>query len=201
MQQLLRVDIEQIEEQIVAQFLPPESRWSWHIERILSNHVLIHLHIMVVEPGSIFPVVWSKNGTISEWGLDSWDEFIQLIEDEELTIMNDLQDILDVFRFFQLHKRILLSIIDLEKELIPEGKRPLLNKYAERIEPPAHLCNENEQQVCFWTIDYGFGNLEEWLFVQKETKLQIQSWVVPLLSVAGENNSFQKLFNSPNMVS
>lgn len=169
------MNVKQIEDQIAAQFSFPEGKWSWDVKKVLSEHVLIYLHITTVEPGYILPAVWSRDGTLATWDLDSWGKFTQLIEEEKLSIADNLQDILDIFCFFQPYKRILHNVADLE--FVHQEKRSLLSKYAGNITPPVCLFRKDGQQARFWTIDYGFGNLEEWLFVQKDTKLYIQSWI------------------------
>jgi hypothetical protein len=180
-----RIDLNQIEEQVANQLPFPRDRWSTHLERILPGHVLIHLSIMVSEPGWVLPVIWSKGDLTFVRDLNDWSEFSQLIEDEGLSVEDNLQDILDVFCFFQPYKRVLHSIADLEKDLLIQENYLLLPKYAETmlskymgtIAPPSVLLDGGEQQASFWTIDHGSGDLEEWLLVQKGPRVHIQFWI------------------------
>jgi hypothetical protein len=180
-----RIDLNQIKEQIANQLPFPRDRWSAHLERILPGHVLIHLSIMVSEPGWVLPVIWSKGDLRFVRDLNDWSEFSQLIEDEGLSVEDNLQDILDVFCFFQPYKRVLYGIADLEKDLFIQGKyllRPeyaeiMLSKYAKTVASPSVRLDEGEQQASFWTIDHGSGDLEEWLIVQKGPRARIQFWI------------------------
>jgi hypothetical protein len=172
----LQVNVKQFEEQITARLSLPKDKWSWHVERILSDHILIRLYLTAIEPGRILPVVLSKDGAVSIWEGRDHSEFARLIEEERLTIADNLQDILDIFCFFHPYKKILQSVADLEKESLSQEKLPLLSRYAKSIGPPTAWFGKSEQRASFWTIDYGFGNLEEWLFVQRGTRLHIQSW-------------------------
>lgn len=171
--------VKQIREIVEAHYPTLRSRWSWRIEKILSDHILIHLSNKVIIESSPLPVVWSRDkNTI--WALNSLDGFIQIVEDEKLNLINNLQDILAIFWFFQTEKRFLenSSVLQTPTLGIISDKLPLLPKYLKIIGPLVYSDNGEQQQAKFWTIDISSGDLEGWLFIQNEAKFQVQPWII-----------------------
>jgi hypothetical protein len=64
------------------------AKWSWRVERILSNHILIHFDAEMVKLEDRYLLVWSRDGTV--WKLDSWEKARKLIEDERLSPTDEL---------------------------------------------------------------------------------------------------------------
>lgn len=190
-------DLQTLEDQIAALFPGSKERWSLDLITELSHHFLIHLSTHTTESTQYFNLVWSRNKTILV--LDSWEKYTHLIKESRLTLANDLNEMLAIFSSFQ-QKNIVEVVqqpntllpkwkLDLLPEkvvtgetltyslLVPKEKILLLSRYAGIVHRPAVWANEEEQQARFWTVEIENGNLEEWLFIQKEETLQIQSWL------------------------
>lgn len=58
------------------------SKWSWHVEKVLSNHIIIYFDAEFIELQDRYPIIWSRDG--SSWKLDTWDKTLKLILDERL---------------------------------------------------------------------------------------------------------------------
>ncbi len=171
---------EQFQEQLETRLSLKRDLWSkWDTVRILPSHILIHLKCLAILPAMAVSVVWSmRDGTVSVWpdGLGCLGQFAQLVQDEGLTIADNLYDILQIFWFSQLERRLIQSVDEIKEEIYDSEKRALLSKYEGMIRPPICSLNETEQQVTFWAHDWESGDLEEWQFVQKEGNLTIQHW-------------------------
>lgn len=64
------------------------AKWSWRVERILSNHILIHFDAEMVKLEDRHLLAWSRDETV--WKLDTWEKVQKLIEDEELSSTDEL---------------------------------------------------------------------------------------------------------------
>ena len=174
--EMSKLEIEQFEEQLATLYPQLNKQWAWEIQHSFSNHNVIQVTVYFGDPSPSFLMVWSREGNASE--LDSLDRFIQLVDDEGLSLTDNLQEILDIFCISQ-NRELLQDVMDLEQMVTLESNLPLLAKYTKMAEDsPTCFFSGEEQQVRFWTADLlRSGDLEEWLFIQRGTKLSIQSWV------------------------
>lgn len=168
-------DREQFEDQIAALFPGPRERWSWSFGRV-SYHPILNLRFHTASPERAVPVVWSWGHKI--WVVDSWNKFLQFIEDEQLQLADerDREDILAVFSYVQ-QRNIIREIH--QPDLVTDWKRILLAGFAEIIKPPTYSKLVEEHQVRFWAIDGNSsgGNLEEWVLTQQGMKFDAQFWI------------------------
>jgi hypothetical protein len=189
-------DPQLLEEQLTGLFSVSRDSYSWEIVADLDYHHLIHFTLHTPESVQFFPIIWSRDKTIQI--IDSWDNYIRIVEENGMSIVNHIDNILTIFTSFQ-QKHILYRVtrpddvipkfrFDLLEKLAfhetptydllsPEAKHPILFKYAEIVTRPGIWGGKTEQQAKFWTIEKRTGNLEEWLFIQKDGRLSVQSWL------------------------
>lgn len=170
--------VRQMRERIKAAYPTPISQWSWNVDRTLSSHILIRLRSKIVEPASTIPIVWSQEkNTI--WEFKSLDKFLKIVEIERMNLADNLEDILEIFFFFQTEKRILRDNAILQTPMfeVYNNKLALLPKYMKLINPLTYSNEGGRQKVEFWTIDISSGDLEGWLFIQDRQGFEVQPWI------------------------
>jgi hypothetical protein len=177
-----KFDAKQVEENLKNVLPDYKGQWPSDISRpyqfLLNSwyHPIFKLQLHHLPGSPTVPVVWSWENRV--WVIDSWEEFRQFVNDEQLSLADEghREDILTVFSCFQ--QRNIIGLYPSQPSDPPE-KQELFDRYPHKIQPPHYTQMEEKDHLKVWTIDKNSPgeSLEEWEFIQQGNRFEVQVWV------------------------